>query len=67
LEIKSRTGKLSPDQQRVADFMRNADHTFEVVSDIETAIEILKRWSAVRDQRAVTIHFGTTRQLIGTQ
>jgi hypothetical protein len=28
--------------------MRNADHSFEVVSDIETAIEILKRWGAVR-------------------
>jgi hypothetical protein len=48
LEIKSRTGRLSPDQQRLADFMRAAGHNFEVVTDIETAIELRKSWGVVR-------------------
>jgi hypothetical protein len=48
LEIKSRTGRLSPDQQRLADFRRAAGHNFEVVTDIETAIELRKSWGVVR-------------------
>ena len=48
LEIKRKGGRLSEDQQRIADHMRRAGHRFEVIDSIETAIAVLVAWGAVR-------------------
>jgi hypothetical protein len=48
LEIKSRAGRLSPDQRRIADHMHRAGHRFEVVDTVEAAIGVLVAWGAVR-------------------
>jgi hypothetical protein len=48
MEVKREGGKLSPDQQRIADHMRKAGHRFEVVDSIEAAISTLVVWGVVR-------------------
>jgi hypothetical protein len=48
LEIKRPSGRLSEDQQRIADHMRRAGHRFAVVDSVEAAIETLLSWGVVR-------------------
>ena len=48
LEIKRPGGKLSPDQQRIADHMRRAGHRYEVVDSVEAAIAWLKSRGTLR-------------------
>ena len=48
LEVKRPGGKLSEDQQRIADHMRKAGHRFEVVDSVGAAIETLGSWGVVR-------------------
>jgi hypothetical protein len=38
------SGRLSEDQQRIADHMRRAGHRFEVVDSVEAAISVLVVW-----------------------
>ena len=48
LEVKRPGGRLSPDQQRIADHMKRAGHRFEVVDSVEAAISVLVAWGVVR-------------------
>ena len=48
LEVKKPGGKLTEDQQRIADHLKRAGHRFEVVDSVEAAIEVLASWGAVR-------------------
>jgi hypothetical protein len=48
LEVKRPGGRLSPDQQRIANHMRKAGHAFEVVDSTEAAIAVLVSWGVVR-------------------
>jgi hypothetical protein len=47
LEVKRPGGRLSPDQQRIADHMKRAGHRFEVVDSVEAAISVLVAWRGV--------------------
>ena len=48
LEVKRPGGRLSPDQQRIADHMKRAGHRFEVVYFVEAAISVLVVWGVAR-------------------
>jgi hypothetical protein len=48
LEIKRPGGRLSEDQRRIADHMKQAGHKFEVVDSVESAIGVLVVWGVVR-------------------
>jgi hypothetical protein len=47
LELKRPGGRLSPDQQRIADHMRRAGHRYEVADSLEAATATLKDWGVV--------------------
>src|SRR6476646_9263445 len=48
LEVKRPGGRLSTDQQRIAEHLKRAGHRFEVVSTVEAAISVLVVWGVVR-------------------
>ncbi|WP_424620811.1 VRR-NUC domain-containing protein [Bradyrhizobium sp.] len=48
MEVKRPGGRLSPDQQRIADHMKRAGHRFEVVDSVEAAISVLVVWGVAR-------------------
>lgn len=48
LELKRAGGRLSPDQQRIADHLKRAGHAFEMVDSVEAAISLLVVWGVVR-------------------
>jgi hypothetical protein len=53
LEIKRPGAKLSEDQRRIADHMKQAGHKFEVVDSVESAISVLVVWGVVVRRMAV--------------
>jgi VRR-NUC domain len=48
LEVKRPGGRLSGDQQRIAEHLKRAGHGFEVVDSVEAAISVLVVWGVVR-------------------
>jgi hypothetical protein len=48
LEVKRPGGKLSPDQNRIANHLKRAGHQFEMVDSTQAAIAVLVSWGAVR-------------------
>ncbi len=63
LEVKRPGGRLSPDQQRIADHMLAAGHAFEVVDSISAAIAVLVAWGVVR---SMTVPCGSAGMAPGT-